>query len=166
MPIVRICANGHSLSVTWTMTSSNPNNSHITKSDSVTPLKCYILTSYAPCVPLVVKLKLNRWPHQIKWNNVLFNLWEVCYENLISLCSLKSIEVSLKFRKIVLIIPLSVAARRTHHVIKSHGSRDYKSYLQPNEGLLFLILIKGTISIMSALCRSNYRYTGHTRTPD
>ena len=45
----------------------------------------------------------------------------------------------------------------THHVIKSHGSRDYKSYLQPNEGLLFPILIKGTyiktISIMSALCR-------------
>ena len=54
----------------------------------------------------------------------------------------------------------------THHVIKSHGSRDYKSYLQPNEGLLFPILIKGTISIMSALCRGNYRYTGHTRTPD
>ena len=43
----------------------------------------------------------------------------------------------------------------THHVIKSHGSRDYKSYLQPNEGLLFPILIKGTISIMSALCRVN-----------
>ena len=61
----------------------------------------------------------------------------------------------------------------THHVIKSHGSRDYKSYLQPNEGLLFPILIKGTymqtISIMSALLHSaggNYRYTGHTRTPD
>ena len=54
----------------------------------------------------------------------------------------------------------------THHVIKSHGSRDYKSYLQPNEGLLFPILIKETISIMSALCRGNYRYTGHTRTPD
>ena len=87
----------------------------------------------------------------------------------------------------------------THHVIKSHGSRDYKSYLPPNEGLLFPILIKGTISIMSALCRvvykipyrrarawpsalgrvrraskgilhticrGNYRYTGHTRTPD
>ena len=30
----------------------------------------------------------------------------------------------------------------THHVIKSHGSRDYKSYPQPNEGLLFPILIK------------------------
>ena len=58
----------------------------------------------------------------------------------------------------------------THHVIKSHGSRDYKSYLQPNEGLLFPILIKGTyiqtISIMSALCRGNYHYTGLTRTPD
>ena len=54
----------------------------------------------------------------------------------------------------------------THHVIKSHGSCDYKSYLQPNEGLLFPILIKGTISIMSALCRGNYRYAGHTRTPD
>ena len=54
----------------------------------------------------------------------------------------------------------------THHVIKSHGSRDYKSYIQPNEGLLFPILIKGIISIMSALCRGNYRYTGHTRTPD
>ena len=51
----------------------------------------------------------------------------------------------------------------THHVIKSHGSRDYKSYLQPNEGLM---LTKGIISIMSALCRGNYRYTGHTRTPD
>ena len=58
----------------------------------------------------------------------------------------------------------------THHVIKSHGSRDYKSYLQPNEGLLFPILIKETyiqtLSIRSALCRGNYRYTGHTRTPD
>ena len=54
----------------------------------------------------------------------------------------------------------------THHVIKSHGSRDYKSYLQPNEGLMFPILIKGIISIMSALCRGNYRYTGHTPTPD
>ena len=58
----------------------------------------------------------------------------------------------------------------THHVIKSHGSRDYRSYIQPNEGLLFPILIKETyiqtISIMSALCRGNYRYTGHTRTPD
>ena len=54
----------------------------------------------------------------------------------------------------------------THHVIKSDGSRDYESYLQPNEGLLFPIRIKGTISIMSALCRGNYRYTGHTRTPE
>ena len=54
----------------------------------------------------------------------------------------------------------------THHLIKSHGSRDYKSYLQPNEGLMFPILIKGIISIMSALCRGNYRYSGHTRTPD
>ena len=54
----------------------------------------------------------------------------------------------------------------THHMIKSHGSRDYKSYLQPNEGLIFPILIKGIISKMSALCRGNYRYTGHTRTPD
>ena len=54
----------------------------------------------------------------------------------------------------------------THHVIKSHGSRDYKNYLQPNEGLMFPILIKAIISIMIALCRGNYRYTGHTRTPD
>ena len=54
----------------------------------------------------------------------------------------------------------------THRVIKSHGSRDNKSYLQPNEGLMFPILIKGIISIMRALCRGNYRYTGHTRTPD
>ena len=56
----------------------------------------------------------------------------------------------------------------THHVIKSHGSRDYKSYLQPNALIMLIVpLIRiGTISIMSALCRGNYRYTGHTRTPD
>ena len=29
-------------------------------------------------------------------------------------------------------------------------------------GLMFPILIKGKISIKSALCRGNYRYTGHT----
>ena len=38
---------------------------------------------------------LTDGPHHTEWYNALFNLWEVCYENLISLCSLKSIEVSL-----------------------------------------------------------------------
>ena len=89
-------------------------------------------------------MQIPRIPFFLKLKIVLIPVWELKVSknriNYTSLCSC------------------------THHVIKSHGSRDYKSYLQPNEGLLFPILIKGTISIMSALCRGDYRYTGHTRT--
>ena len=70
------------------------------------------------------------------------------------------------FLKLKLVLPypwaIKVSKNRINCTSLSVAHVTTKDFFSLMMGVMFPILIKGIISIKSALCRGNYRYTGHT----